>query len=31
VKPISATADQRREQTPTPHILRLTDAGLYNT
>jgi hypothetical protein len=30
VKLISATADQGREQTATPHILRLADAGLYN-
>jgi hypothetical protein len=30
VKPISTTADQGREETPIPHILRLADAGLYN-
>jgi hypothetical protein len=30
VKLISTTADQGRRQTPTPHILRPADAGLYN-
>jgi hypothetical protein len=30
VKLISTTSDLGGEQTPTPHMLRLSDAGLYN-
>jgi hypothetical protein len=30
MKLISTTVDQGGKQTPTPHILRLADAGLYN-